>query len=163
MKIISNHDALVSEISTLLVAKKAMVSTAESCTGGLLGAQLTSISGSSHFYTGGVVTYANQTKIDMLKIPPQLIETHGAVSKQVCEYMANSCRQLFKTNYALSITGIAGPGGGTPQKPVGTVWIGFSSDSQTHSIMLSLKGSRFEIRSKAVEQTLLNFKQFVQS
>ncbi len=110
-----------------LVLTGKTVALAESCTGGMLGTALTSVPGSSEFFLGGVLSYSNDVKIKILKVNKKDLEDFGAVSKQVAVQMAKNVRELIKSDYGISITGIAGPGGGTVEKPVGTVWIGISS------------------------------------
>jgi len=110
-------------IGEQLKAAKQSLSTAESCTGGYIAHLITSIAGSSAYFKGSVVAYANEIKSETLGIDPQLIATNGAVSQQVVEAMAKAALNLFNTDYALATSGIAGPDGGTPDKPVGTVWI----------------------------------------
>ena len=108
----------------LLRKKKLKLAIAESCTGGMLSSAITSVSGSSKVFTFGLVTYSNQSKNRLLKIPKQIIKKHGAVSIQCCFSMVNNLKKISKSNIAISVTGIAGPGGGTKQKPVGLVYIG---------------------------------------
>ena len=108
-----------------LLSKKALnISFVESCTGGLLSNSITSISGSSKVFTLGLVTYSNQAKINILKIPKKIIMKHGAVSYETCLYMVKNLNKISRTNISVSITGIAGPMGGTKKKPVGLVYIG---------------------------------------
>ena len=107
----------------MLGAAEQTVATAESCTGGLLGKLLTDVSGSSAYYVGGFVTYSNTQKTERLGVPAELIERHGAVSAVVAEAMAAGCRRTTGSDYALAITGVAGPTGGTPEKPVGLVYV----------------------------------------
>jgi len=108
-----------------LLSKKALnISFVESCTGGLLSNSITSISGSSKVFTLGLVTYSNQAKINILKIPKKIIMKHGAVSYETCLYMVKNLNKISRTNISVSITGIAGPNGGTKKKPVGLVYIG---------------------------------------
>lgn len=111
-----------------LTAAGRSVATAESCTGGMIGARLTSVSGSSAAYVGGVVAYANQAKIDHLGVDPGLLETHGAVSEPVALAMARGARERFGTDLGVSTTGISGPDGGSAEKPVGLVWVGFAHE-----------------------------------
>lgn len=120
-------ETLQSAVAMLLKAKHKTISTAESCTGGLLASRLTDIPGSSSYFLSGMVTYANEAKSRMLGVPESLIATHGAVSLPVAEAMAIGCRARCGTDYAISITGIAGPDGGTKEKPVGLVYIGLAS------------------------------------
>ncbi len=113
------------------VIKKAVkadktIGTAESCTGGLIGAAITSISGASSVFKGGIISYDNSVKTSQLNVAAELIETHGAVSEEVAKAMALGALNQLGIDMALSITGIAGPGGGTDQKPVGTVWLGLA-------------------------------------
>lgn len=119
-------DRLSAAVAGLLFERRKTVAVAESCTGGLLAKQLTDIPGSSNYFLQGVVTYSNAAKTDLLGVPPDLINRHGAVSREVAEVMASGCRQRAGSDYALSITGIAGPGGGSAEKPVGLVYIGLA-------------------------------------
>ena len=115
---------LSQKIVKLLSKKRLNISFAESCTGGLLSSSITSISGSSKIFTFGLVTYSNKSKMNILKIPKKIIMKHGAVSYETCLYMVKNLNKISKTNISLSITGVAGPKGGTKQKPVGLVFIG---------------------------------------
>ena len=112
------------QIIKLLKRKKLKISVAESCTGGMLSSTITSISGSSKVFTMGLVTYSNQAKMNILKVPKKIIQKHGAVSIQCCLSMVNNLSKISKSKACISITGIAGPSGGTKQKPVGLVYIG---------------------------------------
>jgi len=116
------------KIVNLLKRKKLKISFAESCTGGLLSSAITSVSGSSKAFTLGLVAYSNQSKIKVLKVPKKIIRKHGAVSEQVCLAMVKNVSKIGKTNMSVSITGIAGPGGGTKKKPVGLVYVGIKRD-----------------------------------
>ena len=115
---------LTRKLIKLLNKKKLKISFAESCTGGLLSQTITSISGSSKVFTLGLVTYSNQAKINILKVPKKIIIKYGAVSSETCLSMVKNLNKISKTNISVSITGIAGPKGGTKQKPVGLVFIG---------------------------------------
>ena len=112
------------QIFNILRKKKIKISFAESCTGGLLSTSITSISGSSKVFSMGLVTYSNQSKINILKIPKNIIQKNGAVSIQCCLSMVNNLSKISKSKVCVSVTGIAGPKGGTRQKPVGLVYIG---------------------------------------
>ena len=114
----------------ILSKKKLKVSFAESCTGGLLSSSITSISGSSKVFTVGLVTYSNQAKINILKIPKRIIMKNGAVSYETCRSMVKNLSKISKTNISVSITGVAGPKGGTKQKPVGLVYIGIKKGNK---------------------------------
>jgi nicotinamide-nucleotide amidase len=121
-----DDDTLWSAAARLLIEQKKTLSTAESCTGGLIAKSLTDIAGSSGYFLDGVVTYSNQAKTRLLAVPADLIARHGAVSPQVAEAMASNCRTRSGTDLAISVTGIAGPTGGAPDKPVGLVYIGLA-------------------------------------
>ena len=122
---------LSQEIVRLLTKKKLKISFVESCSGGLLSSSMTSISGSSKVFTVGLVTYSNQSKISILKVPKNIIRKHGAVSYETCLSMVKNLSKISKTNIAVSITGIAGPKGETKQKPVGLVFIGIKKGNKT--------------------------------
>jgi len=130
------------------------IAVAESCTGGLLGARLTSIPGSSNVVLGGVIAYANHIKHDLLGVDERSLATHGAVSEPVVKEMAEGVRRRLKSSIGLAITGVAGPGGGTPEKPVGTVWIAAALPDSTRAVQLRLIGDRDEIRRRATQSTL---------
>ena len=119
------------KIVKLLIKKKLTVSFAESCTGGLLASSITSISGSSKVFNMGLVTYSNNAKVKLLKVPKKTITNYGAVSYETCLSMVKSLSKISKSNISISITGIAGPNGGTKEKPVGLVYIGLKIGSKT--------------------------------
>ena len=121
---------LSKKIVSLLTKKKMNISFAESCTGGLLASSITSISGSSKVFTLGLVTYSNNAKINILKVPKNIISRHGAVSHQTCMHMVKNLNKISKTNISVSITGVAGPNGGTKKKPVGLVYIGLKKGNK---------------------------------
>ncbi|MFM2153186.1 MAG: hypothetical protein RL199_1621 [Pseudomonadota bacterium] len=133
-------EALAEQLARSCIARGATLAVAESCTGGLLGAAVTGVSGASSFFVGGVIAYANEEKVRALGVDAGLIASHGAVSREVAEAMASGCRDRLGTTFALSVTGIAGPGGGTPDKPVGTVWMALSSPAGVTARRLSLTG-----------------------
>ena len=116
--------SLNKKIISLLKRKNLKLAIAESCTGGMLSSSITSVSGASKVFTMGLVTYSNQTKMSILKVPKKIIQKHGAVSIQCCLSMVNNLSKISKSKMCVSITGIAGPKGGTKQKPVGLVYIG---------------------------------------
>ncbi len=122
---------LSQKIVRLLKKKKLKMSFAESCTGGLLSSSITSISGSSKVFSLGLITYSNQSKINILKVPKKAIIKNGAVSYETCLSMVKNLNKISKTNISVSITGIAGPKGGTKKKPVGLVYIGIKKGSKT--------------------------------
>ena len=122
---------LSQNIVSVLSKKKLKISFAESCTGGLLSSSITSISGSSKIFTLGLVTYSNQSKTSLLKVPKNIIRKHGAVSYETCFSMVKNLSKITKTNISVSITGVAGPKGGTKQKPVGLIYIGIKKGNKT--------------------------------
>jgi PncC family amidohydrolase len=117
---------LVEHLKDLLKAKNLTVATAESCTGGLLAGALTDVAGSSAYMLGGVVSYANDAKVALLGVNPATLEEVGAVSEEVARQMARGARERLGSDVAISVTGVAGPDGGSPDKPVGLIWIGLS-------------------------------------
>ena len=121
---------LANKLVKKLIQKKFKVSFAESCTGGLLSSTITSVSGSSKIFNLGLVAYSNKVKIDILKVPKKVITKYGAVSKECCLSMVKNLSKISKANISLSITGIAGPNGGTKLKPVGLVYIGIKKGRQ---------------------------------
>ena len=122
---------LSQKIVNVLRKKGLKISFAESCTGGLLSSSITSISSSSKVFTIGLVTYSNQSKISLLKVPKKIISKHGAVSYETCLSMVKNLNKISKTNISVSVTGIAGPKGGTKKKPVGLVFIGIKKGNKT--------------------------------
>ena len=146
---------LSQRIVKLLKKKRLKISFAESCTGGLLSSAITSISGSSKVFTLGLVAYSNQEKINILKIPKRIIMKHGAVSYETCLSMVNNLNKISKTNISVSITGVAGPQGGTKQKPVGLVFIGIKKGNKTLVKKYLLKNKkRNSIQKTAVNKAL---------
>ena len=145
---------LASVVLDQLRAKGLTLALGESCTGGLIAERLTEIPGSSDVFLGGVVSYANQAKIDLLDVPAEVIAQHGAVSAETAEAMARGARTRFGADVALAVTGIAGPGGGSPEKPVGTVWFAFAVGDRVESQMAKFVGTRTEIRARAAQVAL---------
>ena len=146
---------LSQKIVRLLGKKRLKISFAESCTGGLLSSTITSISGSSKVFTIGLVAYSNQSKISALKVPKKTIRKHGAVSYETCLSMVKNLNKISKTNISVSITGIAGPKGGTKKKPVGLVFIGIKKGNKTLIRKYLFKNKkRNSIQSKAVNKAL---------
>lgn len=135
-------ETLQGKVGQLLLASNSTIATAESCTGGYIAHLITSVAGSSAYYQGSVISYANQIKINELGVLPQTLNNDGAVSKACVMQMADGVRKKFNTTYAIATSGIAGPGGGTPQKPVGLVWIAVSSHNKTIAQEFNLGESR---------------------
>ncbi|WP_298224965.1 CinA family protein [Acidocella sp.] len=138
----------------LYKARGMTLATAESCTGGLVAAALTAVPGSSAVFTNGLVTYANEAKAKLLGVPQATLAEHGAVSAQVAKAMAEGARRCTGTDAAISVTGIAGPGGGSPEKPIGTVWFGLATAKGSFAEHQLFTGTRDEIRAKAVAYAL---------
>jgi len=113
-----------------LTKKKIKISLAESCTGGMLSSSIASISGSSKVFNLGIIAYSNKSKIEILKVPKKILRKYGSVSEQVCKVMAKNVSKIGNTNMSVSVTGIAGPRGGTEKKPVGLVYVGIKKDSK---------------------------------
>ena len=128
--------------------------TAESCTGGLVGGAITSVSGSSEVFLGGVISYANEVKRDVLGVPQEVLDTVGAVSKECAAAMAEGARRVTGADVAVSLTGIAGPGGGSAEKPVGLVWFGLAAADGTRTEKAVFRGDRDGIRRNAVTHAL---------
>ncbi len=145
-----------SQVAALLKKHKRTVATAESCTGGLIAKLLTDIPGSSEYFIEGVVAYADKAKERLLGVPASLLQQHGAVSKQVAVAMALGCRAKSSADFAISVTGIAGPTGGTPDKPVGLVYIGLadSSGGEVRQMQLDSTLSRTAIRQQSATEAL---------
>ena len=143
------------KIVKLLTKKKLTVSFAESCTGGLLASSITSISGSSKVFNMGLVTYSNNAKVKLLKVPKKTITKYGAVSYETCLSMVKNLSKISKSNISISITGIAGPNGGTKEKPVGLVYIGLKKGSKIIIRKNLFKNKkRISIQKKTVNETL---------
>ena len=146
---------LANKVVKKLIKKKLKISFAESCSGGMLSSSITSISGSSKIFEMGLITYSNQAKINILKIPKQIIKKHGAVSKQCCFSMIKNLSKICKSNIYISITGIAGPNGGTKKKPVGLVYIGVKKGNivKINKFLFKNKG-RISIQRATVRKSL---------
>ena len=147
---------LSQKIVKLLSKKRLNISFAESCTGGLLSSSITSISGSSKIFTFGLVTYSNKSKMNILKIPKKIIMKHGAVSYETCLYMVKNLNKISKTNISLSITGVAGPKGGTKQKPGGLVFIGIKKGNKILIRKFLFKNKKRNLIQKASVNNALN-------
>jgi len=140
----------------ILIKKKLKISFAESCTGGLLASSITSISGASKIFNLGLVTYSNQAKIKFLKVNKNIIKKYGAVSYECCLAMVNNLSKISKANINVSITGIAGPNGGSKQKPVGLVYIGVKNDTKTQIYKFLFKSKKRSSIQKATVKKALN-------
>ncbi len=147
--------SLVEELSLLLMEKKLRIVTAESCTGGMIAAAMTDRSGSSSIFERGFVTYSNEAKIEELGVSPDTIKQYGAVSENTASEMASGALSHSHADIAVSVTGIAGPGGGSDEKPVGLVFIGIARQNQPPQVFKHIfKGDRAAIRQQTLEQAL---------
>jgi nicotinamide-nucleotide amidase len=142
------------EIVALYRVKARKLTTAESCTGGLVSAAITYVGGASDVFERSFVTYSNEAKIEMLGIAPALLREHGAVSEENARAMAEAARRIARADVGLSVTGIAGPGGGTEKKPVGLVYIGLATQQGSAVRKFNFKGDRKDIRQDTVREAL---------
>lgn len=145
---------LSEELGEVLKERNGTIAVAESCTGGLIAGALTDIPGSSAYFGYGIVSYSNEAKVSLLNVREDTLEKYGAVSRETAVEMAEGVRALAASDYGLSVTGIAGPGGATETKPVGLVYIGFSSSEGSCWRETRFKGTRQEIRAATVETAL---------
>ncbi len=143
-------DSLVGRLATTALARRVMLVTAESCTGGLVAAAMTSVSGSSAWFDRGFVTYSNEAKVDQLGVDPAIIERFGAVSEEVSLAMAAGALAASAAQWSVAVTGVAGPTGGSAEKPVGTVWFAWAGPSGASAVRHQLEGNRDDIRRGAV-------------
>ncbi|MCE7870417.1 nicotinamide-nucleotide amidohydrolase family protein [bacterium CPR1] len=137
-----------------LIERQQTVAVAESCTGGLLGAELTRQAGSSAYFKGGILAYCNELKASLLKVPREVLREHGAVSAECAAAMAEGARRQAGSDWALSVTGIAGPGGATLDKPVGLVYLGLAGPQETQTKRFLFQGDRDQIRQQSVQAAL---------
>ena len=155
MHALERWDALVEALAEVLRARGLHLVTAESCTGGLIAAACTSIAGSSDWFERGIVSYSNDAKTELLGVPAALIARHGAVSAEVARAMAEGALVHSAADLSLAVTGIAGPTGGTPEKPVGTVWLALARRGHpAQATLLQLQGGRSEVREQTVDRAL---------
>jgi PncC family amidohydrolase len=131
------------------------LATAESCTGGLLGHQITNAPGSSHYFLGGVVSYSDDAKTKILGVPEDILAEHGAVSEETAQAMAEGVRKRFHADVGVGVTGIAGPGGGTEEKPVGLVFVAVSNPNEGSVVRHQFDGVRTDIKEQTAEQAIL--------
>ncbi len=148
-----DHD-LEDIVNQLMRTRALTLATAESCTGGMIADRITNVPGASEFFLRGFITYSNLSKMEMLGVPLELLERHGAVSREVAEAMARGAREAARTDIALSATGIAGPSGGSAEKPVGTVWIGYSDPEGTFAVKFNFADDRFRFKQRASQAAL---------
>lgn len=146
---------LSEELGRLLLERKALLAVAESCTGGLLAKRITDVPGSSAWFDRGLVTYSNGAKQDLLGVPPEVLARSGAVSRECAEAMARGLLVMTPADWAVAVTGIAGPGGGSPEKPVGLVWMAWARrGGAAETEYRQFSGSREEVRAGAADAAL---------
>ena len=150
-------------LQKIMTDKGLKLSLAESCTGGMIGAEITSMSGSSSFFLGSAVTYSNESKERILKVSHDSLMEFGAVSEQVAKEMALGSLYAYDADIAGSVTGIAGPNGGTPEKPVGTVWMAVTDGKRTRTFENHFKGTRDEIRASTKDVLIERIIEFIGS
>jgi nicotinamide-nucleotide amidase len=149
-----NQEELEEIVGKLMTERKLTLAVAESCTGGLIADKITDVSGSSNYFQQGLVTYSNQSKVEILGVQSLLLEQHGAVSKEVAEAMAAGIRRVAQTDIGISTTGIAGPTGGTSTKPIGIVWIGYSDADATLALRFQFGQGRRRVKERAAQAAL---------
>jgi nicotinamide-nucleotide amidase len=150
----AGKEELENTVGSLLKDRRLRIALAESCTGGLIADRMTNISGSSDYFERGIITYSNKSKVDELGVPSELIGSQGAVSREVAEAMARGIRKTSGTDIGISTTGIAGPAGGSPEKPIGLVWIGYSDKDETFALQFNFGGERRIIKERAAQAAL---------
>jgi nicotinamide-nucleotide amidase len=148
-------------VADLLLKKQLRLVTAESCTGGLIAAACTDLAGSSVWFERGFVSYSNAAKTELLGVPADLIEAHGAVSEPVVRAMVEGALRHSRAQVAVAVTGVAGPGGGSPDKPVGTVWFGWATPDGVVTDKRCFDGDRQHVREATVQHALLRLKQLL--
>lgn len=149
-----NLEDIIRALGTELCKQSALLAAAESCTGGLIAHEATNVPGSSGWFAGGVVAYANHVKQRVLGVPEAVLTTHGAVSRETVLAMAQGARRLLGVQAALAVSGIAGPDGGTPEKPVGTVWMAWAWGDTTDSALWRFSGTRLEVKQRTARAAL---------
>ncbi len=151
---IDEEEILEKQVGIALNQNKFTISVAESCTGGFISHRITNIPGSSDYFKLGLITYSNRSKQQLLGVPKLILESFGAVSAEVAKAMAESVKKLAKSDLGLAVTGIAGPAGGTPAKPVGLVYIGLVSNKSTKVKEYRFDGSRYDIKKQTSDEAL---------
>ena len=158
-----DNDTIEASIGNILTDKKLTIALAESCTGGLITSRITDISGSSNYLIGSIICYTNKIKSDFVDVPPQIIIDYGAVSHQTAELLATGIRQKFAATIGMGITGIAGPTGATPTKPVGTVFVAIDGPSGIQCKQYTFNGQRTAIKYCISQATLHMLRQYTLS
>lgn len=158
-----NIYVLSKTIGKILIKKRMTIAVAESCTGGMIGGALTAVPGSSSYFMGGVIVYDNRVKRSVLRVPETTISRHGAVSRQTVAAMACGVRNLLKTDCAIAVSGVAGPGGGTKKKPAGLVYIAVAVQNVLKCFKRRFRGTRSGIRRHAVRESLCQLIRLLQN
>lgn len=154
LKVVEGEDTIEKQLGALLRKKAVTLAVAESCTGGYIAHLITSVAGSSDYFKGGVVSYANEVKVGVLGVDPELLAREGAVSEPVVLQMAEGVRKITGADYAVATSGVAGPGGGTPEKPVGTVWIAVAAPQKSYARLFTFSFTRERNIAKAAAKAL---------
>ncbi|MGA2508321.1 MAG: CinA family protein [Chitinispirillaceae bacterium] len=149
-----NSKNLSTTLGRILLEKKMTLAVAESCTGGMIGSAITDIAGASRYFLGGIIAYDTNIKKSVLHVPRTTLNKYGAVSRQTVTAMAHAVRKLMKADCSIAVSGIAGPGGGTREKPVGLVYIGIAVKNSVKSFKYRFKGTRENIRKQTVKEAL---------
>lgn len=149
-----HHSPPENRLISYLIDSGKTIATAESCSGGLIAHRLTNVPGASTPFIGGIVAYSNQVKINLLTVPPSTLDIHGAVSEETARAMAEGARQTLGTDLAIAVTGIAGPGGGTAEKPVGLVYMAVASAGDTRAAKCQFQGDRESIKMQTADAAL---------
>ncbi|MFX0104836.1 MAG: CinA family protein [Candidatus Hodarchaeota archaeon] len=152
----------ISKVIQELYDRNIQIAVAESCTGGYISHMFTNISGASKVFERGIVCYSNKAKIDLLNVDPKTIEKNGAVSENTVKQLAYNIRVLSNVKIGIGISGIAGPTGGTPEKPIGLVFIGFSTEKQTITQKYNIKAERITFKKKVLEKVVLGIEEFLE-
>jgi nicotinamide-nucleotide amidase len=158
-----SFDAAVGALGDALRARSWRLATAESCTGGLIAAACTAVAGSSDWFERGFITYSNAAKVELLGVPQALLDSHGAVSAEVARAMVEGALAHSRAQLAVAVTGIAGPGGATPDKPIGTVWLALARlGAPARAELLQLHGDRTAVREQTVHHALARLREWAQ-
>lgn len=159
----ADHRSPEYEIGMLLRARGLKLATAESCTGGLIADRITNVPGSSDYFVGGIVAYAYEAKVALLNVSWETLRAYGAVSRETVLEMARGARLALGADVAISVSGIAGPGGGLPNKPVGTAWIGLAAGDTERAELQQFNGHRLEIKASAAAKALVMLAEYLRA
>ena len=155
------EESIENLIGKMLTDRALTISVAESCTGGLIGSMITDVPGSSRYFLGGIIAYSNHSKMEILNVSSKTIAEYGAVSDQTVREMAWGVKRLFNSHLGLAVTGIAGPEGGTMEKPVGTIFIGLAAEDRIFTAGYRFHGTRGEIKQETARMALDNLRRYL--